>query len=104
MEKAFGDPIHPGEILADELEEIGITASALAVKLDVPKNRLYQIINETRSITADTAMRLSRFFGTTPEFWLNLQQAYELDLVRQKISHFQHIQPHRMSDEDRPTA
>ena len=94
MEKQFGDPIHPGEILADELEEIGLTAAALAEKLDVPKNRLYQIINEQRSITADTAMRLSIFFGTTAEFWLNLQKCYELDVARQNADHLKHIRPY----------
>jgi antitoxin HigA-1 len=94
MEKKFGDPIHPGEILADEIEEIGITASKLAEKLNVPKNRIYQIISEQRSITADTAIRLSIFFGTTAEFWLNLQNSYELDLVRQNADNFKHIRPY----------
>ena len=94
MEKKFGDPIHPGEILADELEEIGMTAAILAERLDVPKNRIYQIINEKRSITADTAMRLSIFFGTTAEFWLNLQKCYELDIARQDADKFKHIKPY----------
>lgn len=80
----FGDPIHPGEILADELEFIGMTAASLAEKIAVPKNRLYSIIHGDRSITADTALRLGRFFGTSPDFWLNLQKSYELDVVRQK--------------------
>ncbi len=80
----FGEPIHPGEILADELEFIAITAASLAEKVDVPKNRIYQIVNGERSITADTALRLGRFFGTTADFWLNLQKSYELDLVRRK--------------------
>ncbi|MFQ5544296.1 MAG: HigA family addiction module antitoxin, partial [Nitrospiria bacterium] len=80
----FGDPIHPGEILADELEFIGITAASLAEKVGVPKNRMYQIINGDRSLTADTALRLGQFFGTTPDFWLNLQKSYELDIVRRK--------------------
>lgn len=80
----FGDPIHPGEILADELEFIGITAASLAEKVGVPKNRMYQIINGDRSLTADTALRLGRFFGTTPDFWLNLQKSYELDIVFRK--------------------
>ena len=94
MEKKFGDPIHPGEILADELDEIGMTAATLAEKLDVPKNRLYQIINKRRSITTDTAMRLSIFFGTTAEFWLNLQKSYELDVARQNLDKFKHIRPY----------
>ncbi len=80
----FGEPIHPGEILADELEFIAITAASLAEKVDVPKNRIYQIVNGERSITADTALRLGQFFGTTADFWLNLQKSYELDVVRRK--------------------
>ena len=79
------DPIHPGEILADELEEIGMTAMELGKRLGVPNNRLYQIINGKRDITADTALRLGQFFGTGPELWMNLQKAYELDVGRQKI-------------------
>ncbi len=78
------DPIHPGEILADELAEIGMTALELGKRLEVPNNRLYQIINGKRDITADTALRLGQFFGTGPEFWLNLQKSYELDIARQK--------------------
>ena len=94
MKKKFGDPIHPGEILADELEEIGISAATLAEKLDVPKNRIYQIINEPRSITADQAMRLNIFFVTTAEFWLNLQKCYELDVARQNADNLKHIIPY----------
>jgi len=75
-------PIHPGEILKDELEEIGMTANSLAGRLDVPANRITSILNERRGITADTALRLSRFFGSTPEFWLNLQMTYELRLAQ----------------------
>ncbi|SEO99364.1 HigA family addiction module antitoxin [Nitrosovibrio sp. Nv6] len=83
--KNLTEPIHPGEILADELEAIGMTAAALAVRIGVPKNRLYEIINEQRGVTADTAMRLGVFFGTGPNLWLNLQKSYELDVARQKI-------------------
>ncbi len=78
-------PIHPGEILKDELAEIGMTANAFAQALHVPANRITAIINGSRSITADTALRISRFFGTTPEFWLNLQTAYDLKLAKQTI-------------------
>lgn len=78
-------PVHPGEILADELAEIGMTALELGKRLGVPNNRLYQIINGKRDITADTALRLGQFFGTGPELWMNLQKAYELDVARQKI-------------------
>lgn len=77
-------PIHPGEILEDELEEIGLTASALAKYLSVPPNRIYFIINQKRSITADTALRLAKFFGTTPEFWLNLQSDFDLKTAIKK--------------------
>ncbi|MEO9061561.1 MAG: HigA family addiction module antitoxin [Nitrosospira sp.] len=83
--KNLTESIHPGEILADELKAIGMTAAALAVRIGVPKNRLYEIINEQRGMTADTAMRLGVFFGTGPNLWLNLQKSYELDVARQKI-------------------
>ena len=77
----WSDPIHPGEILGDELEEIGMKPVELAKRLGVPDNRIYQTLQGRRSITADTALRLGKFFNTGPEFWLNLQQAYELDLT-----------------------
>ena len=77
-------PIHPGEILADELEEIHLTAKGLADLIEVPPNRLYQILAAKRNVTADTALRLGRYFGTTADFWMNLQSAYELDLARQE--------------------
>jgi addiction module HigA family antidote len=78
-------PIHPGEILKDELAEIGMTANAFAHALHVPANRISAILNGNRSITADTALRVSRFFGTTPEFWLNLQTAYDLKIAMQAV-------------------
>jgi len=71
-------PIPPGEILREELEELELSATALAHALKVPPNRITSILNATRAITADTALRLARYFGTTAEFWLNLQQAYDL--------------------------
>ena len=71
-------PVHPGEILGDELQELGLSASALAVELGVPTNRITAILKGQRGITADTALRLSRYFGTTPQFWLNLQKTFEL--------------------------
>ena len=77
-------PIHPGEILSDELEEIGLSARELAVILDVPPNRLYQILAGKRNVTADTALRLGRYFGMSSDFWMNLQSAYELDLARKE--------------------
>ncbi len=78
-------PIHPGEILADELAELGMTAADLARKIFVPANRISQITTGKRCITADTALRLGKWFGTGPRLWLNLQQAYELDLANQKL-------------------
>ena len=78
-------PIHPGEILADELKEIGISAAQLARTLAVPANRISQIIAGKRAISADTALRLARHFGTTPDLWMNLQKTYELDLARQEL-------------------
>ena len=71
-------PVHPGEILNEELEVLGMSANALARSLDVPPNRITAILNGQRGITADTALRLARYFETTPEFWLNLQKTYEL--------------------------
>jgi addiction module HigA family antidote len=76
--------IHPGEHLAEELEAIGTSAAELARNLDVPTNRVTQILNGQRSITGDTALRLAHYFGTTPEFWLNLQSLYDLRVARQK--------------------
>ena len=81
----FGDLIHPGEIFAEELEAIGMNASQLAKRIDVPHNRIYHIISGKREVTADTAIRLAAFFGSAPEFWLNLQKAYELDVARKKM-------------------
>ena len=78
-------PIHPGEILADELEELAMSATELARIIEVPANRITQILTGKRSISADTSLRLSHYFGTTPDFWLNLQKIYELDLARNEI-------------------
>src|SRR2546425_12503934 len=76
--------IHPGEHLAEELKELGMSAAELARKLDVPTNRITSILNGQRAITGDTALRLAHFFGTSPEFWLNLQSRYELRLAHKK--------------------
>lgn len=76
-------PIHAGEILQDELEAIGIRPTELARQLDVPANRISQIINGKRSITGDTALRLAHWFGNSPQFWLNLQTQYEIELAQQ---------------------
>jgi addiction module HigA family antidote len=78
-------PIHPGEILADELREIGLSAAQLARTIEVPTNRISQIIAGKRAITADTALRLGQYFGTSPDFWMNLQKAYDLDIARRAL-------------------
>jgi addiction module HigA family antidote len=78
-------PIHPGEILADELQEIGLSAKKLADVIEVPPNRLYQVLAGKRNISADTALRLGQYFGMSADFWMNLQSAYELDLARQQV-------------------
>lgn len=77
-------PIHPGEILADELTDIGVTPTELARQIDVPPNRVTQIIHGRRSITGDTALRLGHWFGTSAQFWLNLQSAYDIRVAEQK--------------------
>src|ERR1700675_4262742 len=77
--------IHPGEHLAEELKELGMSAAELARRLDVPTNRVTGILNGQRAITGDTALRLAHFFGTSAEFWLNLQSLYELRLAREKV-------------------
>lgn len=77
--------IHPGEILADELTELNMSAAQLARILHVPTNRITQVINGERAVTADTALRLGRWLGTGPEIWLNLQKSYELRLAEQEI-------------------
>ena len=76
--------IHPGEHLAEELEALGMSAAELARKLKVPTNRITGILNGQRAITGDTALRLGHFFGTSPQFWLNLQSLYELRLAERK--------------------
>ena len=77
-------PIHPGEILAEELRELGLSARAFADALGVPHNRIAAILRGRRSITADTALRLGRYFGTTAKFWLNLQQSHDLKVTERE--------------------
>ena len=76
--------IHPGEHLAEELEALDMSAAELARNMGVPTNRVTQILNGTRTITGDTALRLAHFFGTSAQFWLNLQSLYDLRLAQQK--------------------
>jgi addiction module HigA family antidote len=78
------EPIHPGEHLAEELTELGISAAEFSRQIGVPTNRVTQILNGRRSITGDTALRLGHFLGTSAEFWLNLQSLYEIRLAQQK--------------------
>lgn len=78
-------PIHPGELLRDELNEIGVSLNELGRALRVPMNRISAIVNGRRAITVDTAMRLARYFGTSPQYWLNLQSAYDLEVAEQQI-------------------
>jgi len=77
--------IHPGEHLAEQLTELGMSAAELARQLKVPTNRVTEILNGQRSVTGDTALRLGHFFGTSPEFWMNLQKLYELRMAEQKF-------------------
>jgi len=78
-------PIHPGEHLAEELKDIGISAAKFARQIEVPVNRITAIMNGQRGVTADTALRLGHWFGTSPEYWLNLQKLYELRLAREEV-------------------
>jgi len=71
-------PVHPGEILRDALDALGLSAQALSRTLGVPANRVATILNGRRGVSADTALRLARYFGTTPQLWLNLQKTWEL--------------------------
>ena len=77
--------IHPGEHLAEELSELGLSAAGLARQIDVPVNRITGILNGQRGITADTALRLGHWFGTSPQFWMNLQLLYELRLAERAV-------------------
>ena len=81
----FGLEVHPGEILREEMDELDLSANALASRLGVPPNRISAIVRGTRGITADTALRLGRFFGQTPEFWMNLQRTYDLVVAEREI-------------------
>ena len=77
-------PVHPGEILREELAELGLSANAFARSLGVPTNRITAILNGTRGISADSALRLARYFGTSPELWMNLQRSYDLKIAEKR--------------------
>jgi len=79
-------PVHPGEILQDVLEEAGLTVNALALALRIPPNRIGAIVKGQRGITADTALRLARYFRTSPRMWMNLQAKYELAIAEDSLS------------------
>jgi antitoxin HigA-1 len=90
--------MHPGEVLREEyLKPLGLSAYALADKLDVPRTRIERLRDEETGITADTALRLARYFGTTPEFWMNLQDRFELETARRaagkKLDHIEAREP-----------
>ncbi len=85
--KKVRSPVHPGEILIEDfLKPFGISANKLARELRVPSNRIVKIVNAERRITADTALRLARFFNTTPDFWMNLQTHYDLEKAQDEIA------------------
>jgi addiction module HigA family antidote len=77
-------PIHPGEVLAEELEQLGVSPTELSRQIRVPANRVSQIINGKRAITGDTALRLAHWFGTYPQFWMNLQSLYDVRVAEQE--------------------
>jgi addiction module HigA family antidote len=77
--------IHPGEILKGELEELNLSANAFSKALDVPANRITAILNEQRGISADTALRLARFFGSSPDFWMSLQSSYDVKVAQAAV-------------------
>ncbi len=79
------DPIHPGDVLAEQIEALGISPAGAARALGIPHSRLSEILRGRRSISADTALRLSRWLGTDDEFWLNLQLRYDLDVARETV-------------------
>ena len=80
-------PVHPSEILREELDELGMSANALSKALGVPVNRITMILNGQRGVTADTALRLARYFGSTPQVWLNLQKTWELRCTEIEAGH-----------------
>lgn len=100
--------IHPGEHLAEQLDELGMSAAELGRQLKVPTNRITGILNGQRAITGDSALRLAHFFGTSAEFWLNLQKVYELRIAEQKagstIRNLPKLTEHMKGQSRRPHA
>jgi len=103
MANNWRDPIHPGEILVEELEEIEMNGNQFAKALNVPSNRIYQILNGQRDITADTARRIGKFFGTGPEIWMNLQQKYDLEIAEEKGGDLKDIKVYQASKKSKTT-
>ena len=95
MSNKLYPPIHPGEILLDDfIEGFGITQHKLAVSIGVPPRRINEIVHGKRGITADTALRLGKYFGVEPIFWMNLQNQYEIELAEDKaLAEIERIQP-----------
>ena len=85
MEKLFRRAVHPGDVLKGELEELGVSQSAFARQIQVPPNRISQIIAGKRSISGDTALRLGHWFGVEPEFWMNLQAQFDLAAADREV-------------------
>ena len=86
MKKEKLHPVHPGEVLLEEfLKPMGLSQDRLAISISVPARRINEIVHEKRKITADTALRLARFFGTSPEFWLGLQSQYDIDVAADEL-------------------
>jgi antitoxin HigA-1 len=80
-------PIHPGDVLREDyLKPLGMSVNRLAISLGVPSTRIGEIVNGRRAVTSDTALRLARFFGTTPEFWMGMQAGYELEIAKDALS------------------
>lgn len=93
---SFPPAIHPGEHLSEELEELGLSARSFAKALSIPTNRVTQILRGQRGVTADTALRLARYFGMSPDFWLNLQKTYELRKAQKELGKkiIQEVEPY----------
>ena len=89
--------VHPGEVLAEELSELGVSAAQLAREIGVPANRVGQILHGQRSITGDTAVRLSHWFNMSAEFWINLQAQYDLAVARERLGDSLNGMPQRKS-------
>lgn len=100
----FRRAVHPGEVLRDELDEIGVSPTELARQIRVPPNRVSQIIGGKRSVTGDTALRLGHWFGTSPQFWMNLQAQFDLLLAERESGRRIEKLPKRSADRLEPAG